>query len=799
MTSSDTSIKTLCFHCGDNIVTEPLIVDDKLFCCAGCKGVYQILAQNNLCSYYNYNSSPGEKKSYTEQHLEYLNEPGIFSKLVDYTDEKRTLITFYIPAIHCSSCLWLLEHLHKIHPAVAHSRVDFLKKQVEITFDHHELPLKSLVEILISIGYEPLISLQDIVKDKSNAVNRELILKIAVSGFCMGNVMLFSFPEYLGLSSLEHQFQTLFGWLNLAFASVATFYCSRDFFVSAWGSLKNKVINLDTPLALIVAVLFMRSAYEIISGAGPGFSDTLTGLVFLLLMGRWVKQRTYNHISFNRDYRSYFPVAVTLLNEEGIEVPVPINDLEIGARILVRNNEIVPADSILMKGTGCFDFSFVTGESQPQSKVLGEIIYAGGRQIGEAIELEVVKPVSQSYLTRLWNNEAFKRSDQSKIKNFNDTIAQYFSLAVIAIALVSAGFWWYMGDTSKGWDAFSSVLIVACPCVLALSTPLTLSTVLGIFDRNDFYLKNTDVVEQLARIDTVVFDKTGTISCPETNNLTFSGELTLFEGSLVSSVARNSSHPLSRQITKWLDGKDYLKADSYREIPGKGISAFFDRHEVLMGSRSFVSPQALSLSNASTVHVRIDGQYKGYFKINQKWRTSLKDLIVSLKVQYRLHVISGDHSDEKKDLMEVFPEYVPMLFNQSPQDKLEYVQKLQVDQNVVMMLGDGLNDAGALRQSDLGVAVTDNINNFTPGSDAILKGSAMGKLPQFISQAKSAVLIIKCSFMIATIYNLIGVFFAVQGRLYPLTAAILMPMSTITIIILTNLANRYFAKKYRLR
>lgn len=797
MKSSATSTDVLCYHCGNNISGELHIADDKQFCCAGCKSVYLVLSQNNLCNYYSYNQSPGQKKTETEQHFEFLNEPKIFSQLVDYTDQNITLITFYIPAIHCSSCLWLLEHLHKMDKGVLQARVDFLKKQVAVTFNHNEISLKALVELLSSIGYEPLISLQDVIKENKSSDNRSLIRKIAVAGFCMGNVMLFSFPEYLGLSSFERQFQSLFGWLNLALAIVVTFYCSRDFFISAWGSLRQKVINLDTPLAIIVAVLFIRSSFEIISGTGPGFTDTLSGLVFLLLMGRWVKQRTYNHISFNRDYRSYFPVAVTVIRE-GEEKPVPINDLDIGDRILVRNNEIVPADSILMKGEGYFDFSFVTGESKPVSKVLGEIIYAGGRQIGEALEMEIVKPVSQSYLTRLWNNEAFKRED-GKIKNFNDTIARYFSAVVLLIAFTSWGVWYALGDITKAWDAFSAVLIVACPCVLALSTPLTLSAVLGIFDKNGFYLKNTDVVEQLARIDTVVFDKTGTITCPNVVNLTFTGRLSSHEEVLVASAARNSSHPLSREIVRWLGVKQTLAVEEYNEAAGKGISAKIDNLEVLLGSRSFIAPGSEVPDNSTSVHISINGKYKGFFKIKQQWRNELKNLVDTLKQHFRMHLISGDTSYENKSLRAIFPSHVPMLFRQSPHDKLNYIKKLQRSENKVMMLGDGLNDAGALRQSDLGVAVTDNINNFTPGCDAILKGDVLNKIPRFIAHARNAMWIIRSSFAIASVYNLIGVYFAVQGVLSPLTAAILMPMSTVTIITFTNIANRYLAGKNKLR
>ncbi len=795
MSVREISVDEVCYHCGNELTSEVYSLDDKQFCCAGCKGVYQVLSQNNLCSYYNYNAAPGSKQTAMSHHFDYLNEPSVFSKLIDYTDDETTLVTFYIPAIHCSSCLWLLEHLYKLNPGVVQSRVDFLKKQASFTFKHKLISLKELAELLVSIGYEPLISLQDVVKEKKHSVNRDLIRKIAVAGFCMGNVMLFTFPEYLGLSSTEREFQVLFGWLNLAFGVVVTFYCSSDFFVSALASIKSRMINLDVPLAIIVAVLFIRSAVEIIGGYGPGFTDSLSGLVFLLLLGRWVKQRTYNHISFNRDYRSYFPVAVTLI-KDGLEKPLPIGDINVGDRILIRNNEIVPADSILMKGEGYFDFSFVTGESQPVNKVLGEIIYAGGRQIGGALEMEVVKPVSQSYLTRLWNNENFSASDV-KMKNFNDTLAQYFSAVVLVIAFASFGTWYYLGDTRKAWDAFSAVLIIACPCVLALSTPLTLSIVIGLFDKNHFYLKNTDVVEMLAKINTVVFDKTGTITSPDVMDITFSGSLSGYEESLVGSAVRNSSHPLSREVAKWLKGRPLLIIESFSEHMGKGILARVDGHEVRVGSGSFVNAADVN-EDSSAVYISIDGDYKGYFKLRQQWRTDLKGLIGRLVDRFSLHLISGDNAGEKTALKGIFNDSTPMLFKQSPHEKLNYIKDLQLHNNRVMMLGDGLNDAGALKQSDLGVAITDNVNNFTPGCDAILKGDALIKLPRFIQHAKDSLQSIRWSFVIASVYNLIGIFFAVQGRLAPLMAAVLMPLSTITIVTFTNIMNRLYARRNNL-
>ena len=789
-----TKIDLACYHCGEDLmVGSNFELDGKKFCCIGCKSVYQILSENNMCNYYAYNDTPGQKLE-SNQHFEYLDETSIITQLIDYRDKENTIVTFYIPGIHCSSCIWLLEHLYKINPAIYSSRIDFLKKQVTISFNHDVISLRKVVENLSEIGYEPLISLQDIVKENSKSVNKDLILKIAVAGFCMGNVMLFSFPEYFGLSALEKQFQYLFGWLNLAFSIPVVFYCGIDYFTSAITSLKHKHINLDSPLALIILVLFLRTTYAVVFDAGVGFADTLTGLVFLLLMGKWVKQRTYHHISFDRDYRSYFPIAITTL-KDGIEKPVAINELAVGDRLWIRNGELVPADAILMKGDAWLDMSFVTGETEPQHKVLGEIIYAGGRQMGEAIECEIVKLASQSYLTGLWNKDHYKSN--FKKKNFNDDVAKYFSIGVFIIAFASMAYWFYQADSYKAWSAFTAVIIVACPCVIALSTPFTLSAILSVFDKKGFYVKNTDAVEQLAHCDAIVFDKTGTLTSTENAKLSFNGNLNHEEQKIIASLLRNSSHPLSRHIVKELGVNDFYAVDQYLETAGKGVKGIVAGKHIFAGSLRIL-PIVIQTEETNGVHIVIDNVYKGCFKIEQEWRFGLKKLINRLKINYELNVLSGDTNKDEVALKTYFPETAKIQFNKSPIEKLSAITTAQDKGKRVMMVGDGLNDAGALKQSDFGIALTDNINNFTPGCDAILKGSSLQYLPNLIQLSKDGLKIIKISFAIALTYNFVGVYFAVQGTLYPLVAAVLMPLSTITIISFTSIASRFFAKKNEL-
>lgn len=788
---------TSCYHCGDQVRTTLYVADGHDFCCLGCQSVYQILNDNGMDHYYRYNTHPGKSQKSKSADFAYLDEPAIAEKLVDFKNEDITIITFYIPAIHCSSCVWLLEHLYKLNPAIVTSRTDFMKKQVDVTFKHGELSLRALVELLVNIGYEPKITLQDVVKAGKKLDQRSLVAKIAVAGFCFGNSMMLSFPEYLGMGAFEQKYAEFFGWMNLGFGLPIVLYSGTDYFRSAWQSVKRKQLNLDVPLALGIAILFLRTAWEVILGTGPGFADTLCGLVFFLLVGKWVQQKTYYHISFERDYRSYFPVAVTKLSADG-EKAIPIGELEVGDRILIRNNEIIPADAMLLNGQAAIDFSFVTGESQPVKKVLGEIIYAGGRQTLEAVELEVVKPVSQSYLTKLWNNDNFKVHDK-KFRTFSNTVSKYFTVVLLSIAFASAAYWLADGNTNRAWAAFTAVLIIACPCALALTSPFTLSAALSVFDRNKFYVKNTASVEQMAAIDTLVFDKTGTISSPDASLMTFNGMLEAEEQRMVSASCRNSNHPLSREIVKWLDVADQLVVAEYREVAGKGIRSVVGESELLIGSASFAGVQMFEEQVlGSRVFVNINGVYKGYFSLEQPWREGLSDMISTFKSNYDMHLISGDNDKGRDALKMIFPSQSRLLFNRMPQEKLEFIQELQSNGKQVCMLGDGLNDAGALKQADLGIAVSDDINNFSPGCDAILDGRSFDRLPKFFNFAKSAMKVIHRSFGISLTYNVIGLSFAVQGTMSPLFAAILMPLSTVTIIGFTSIATHYYAGKHGL-
>lgn len=788
-----------CYHCGDPCDDQLILHDEKPFCCNGCKTVFELFNENNLCYYYELEETPGISPRDFDNKFDFLESEEIGRKLLDFDDGHTAVVSFMIPGIHCSSCIWVLENLQKLHSAVLSSQVNFPKKTIRITFNREKLSLKRLVQIMARIGYEPYISLEDSNK-KERKTDRSLIYKLGVAGFAFGNVMFLSFPEYFQVEEfwLEH-FKPLFRWLMFAFSVPVVFYAARDYFVSAYKGLRSRLLNIDVPIALGILVLFVRSTMEIVMDWGTGFFDSLTGLVFFLLVGKYFQQKTYSYLSFERDYKSYFPIAVTRLDksdEQTVERQAEVYDLHPGDRILIRNGELIPVDTVLIRGNALIDYSFVTGESDPVTKSSGDHIFAGGRQQGDAVELEVVKQVEQSYLTQLWSNEIFDQEYQSPFRTFTDSISKRFTVVLLLIAFTATLFW-LIYDPSKAFNVFTAVLIVACPCAIALSAPFTLGNLLRIFGRERFYLKEADVIERLAGVDTVVFDKTGTLTTSKKQMITYEGEsLCQEEKELLSSTLRASNHPLSRSLYKLLNAHNIKTLDDYTEEIGKGIASRSDRDSMRIGSFHFVTAGTTDGQadqgeiNKTVVHISSNDSYKGRYIFNNEYRDGLSRVFERLSQAYSIIVLSGDNDGEKERLRAMLPEETAMYFNQKPEDKLHFIKSLQNRGRKVMMVGDGLNDAGALKQSDVGVAISENVNVFSPACDGILDAVRFDRIFDFLTLSKKGISIIRWSFVLSLIYNLIGLGFAISGNLAPVVAAILMPLSSISIVAFTTVASR---------
>jgi Cu+-exporting ATPase len=791
-----------CYHCGEKI-ENTISFDDKKFCCTGCKAVYQLLSKNDLCDYYSISDKPGQQLNQKANYKQYdiLEDSETLAKLLNFKNATDSHVKFYIPYMHCSSCIYLLENMQRLNANIVSSRVNFQKKEVEIIYHHQKIGLKDIAVMLHSIGYPPYISLaSESEESKPKNINRSQIYKIGIAGFAFGNIMMLSFPEYFHLSDFSgtNNFTNIFNVLSLLLSLPVLFYCSQEFFISAYASIKQRYLNIDAPIALAILITFLRSIYEITYGSKIGYFDSMTGIVFFMLLGRYFQNKTYDHISFERDYKSYFPLGVTILEKTNgviIEKTIPVSAIKTGMRIIIRQNELIPADGILFSGEAVVDYSFVTGEAEPVNKVLGEILYAGGRQKGSQIEVEVVKEVSQSYLTSLWNKEE-KAVEIDQETEMVAKINKYFSYGLLIVASLAFAYWWPT-DTQKAINAVTTILIVACPCALLLSATFTYGNVLQIMAKNKMYIKNAKAVERFAKADTIVFDKTGTITKSNAASIEWVGyTLNQTDQQLVASLANESIHPLSKRIALHLSQTQKLKPLSFKEHTGKGIEAIIDGQVIKLGSFDFVGGNTNSNSKGSKVYVGINNEVKGYFNFKNVYRDGVVNLFKDLQQKgYELHLLSGDNEDEKNYLGNFFTNSATLNFNQSPQQKFNYIENLMQHGKKVIMVGDGLNDAGALMKSYAGIAVTDDVNFFTPACSAILEGNKVSQLKQYLDYAKAGAWIIKASFIISLLYNIVGLSFALTGTLQPVIAAILMPVSTISIVLFTTLSSNIIARK----
>lgn len=794
--------KTCCYHCGETCTITIIHFDDKDFCCTGCKSVYEILYQNNMCNYYAITHSPGstQQRAHLNTYYDFLDETHVIEQLTHFKEGNQVHVKFSIPNMHCSSCIWLLENLYKLDPGIKSSRVVFMEREITVVYDTTKISLKGLVILLKKIGYEPNLSFDDLNAKSNKKINRTQIYKIGIAGFCFGNIMMLSFPDYFSQGNFESnsQLNLVFNYLSLALSIPVFFYCAKEFWVSSWQQLKLRKLNIDIPIALAILITFLVSVYQIVFQQKLGFLDSMSGIVFFMLLGRFFQNRSYNYLSFQRNFSSYLPISVNKLFD-GKEKNIPLTDLHVGDEILLRQQEIVPTDGILMSENAWFDYSFVTGESDWIQKHQHEMIYAGAIQQSAITKLKVSKSPSSSYITQLWNSKTNPKFSSNTLIT-TERINLYFSGIVLLIGTLACVYWIYGGEYSIGLRALITVWIVACPCALLLCSTFTYGNMLSILAHNGMYLKNAAVLEKVKNITTMVFDKTGTITTANKNELTFIGvDLSVSEMNMIYSLANLSIHPLSKSIASYLSEYTILVVTEYRSYDGKGIEGQIEGKKIQLGSENWLNVINDSANKFSKVYVSIDGSIVGYFEIKNSYKQNIFQALRALTKSFDLHLLSGDNDTERERLSEIFLNPANLNFNKLPEQKTAYIKELQSKNNVVMMIGDGLNDANAFQQSDVGVAVIENENNFLPACDVILLSSSMYQMHNLMSYIHQVKTVLFVTFGVSIVYNVIGLSYAMRGELIPVVAAILMPLSTVSVVGLSYLLSRYFAVRNKLK
>jgi Cu+-exporting ATPase len=770
---------TNCYHCHDALPANVLYADEHAFCCNGCKQVYLLLSANELGAYYEQDANAGIRPNNTaKETFSVLDDLELRKKYIDFQEGDSVRLTLHLPQIHCASCIFLLEHLHRLHEGIIRSTVHFPKKTATITVNTGLIKLSELAVLLTKTGYEPDFKSID---KSSSTFDKRLLLQLGIAGFAFGSIMLWSFPEYLGIDHSYSGIRNLSSYLSFAVSIPVLLFSARDYFKSAIAGIRLRSLNLDIPIAIGILALYIRSCVAIFSQEGPGYMDSFAAFIFFLLIGKWFQGKTYQWLSFERDFRSYFPVAVIKRTNKSTSL-CPIDELQIGDEIFIRNEEIIPCDCILLSEKATVDYSFVSGEADWIEKKKGDLLYAGGKNFGESIQLAVSKTTERSILTQLWNEHHNKRTELA-FQTRQDRISKYFIAAVLILAIVSSVVWLWI-DPVQIPEIVTAILIVACPCALALSVPFVYGNMLRVLGKNGFYLRNTAIIERIQQCNYVVFDKTGTLTEQDHKQIRYEGRgLTEFEKLSLFQMTKHAVHPYARGIHEMLSlsvtdpGQDSMAI----EIPGKGISLGLFQ----LGSAEFIGLENLH-TDESVVYFAGEGKLLGTFTFQSKLRTQLKELVQHLAPDYKLAVVSGDKSKDLDLLRDIFPPGTSFHFEQQPLQKKEFIRDLQAKGNYALMIGDGLNDAGALNEAFVGIALSEDLVRFTPASDAILKADNLKKLADYFKFIRDGKNFLRICFAFSLCYNLTGIGFAVSGQLTPFVATILMPLSSITVVSLAS-------------
>jgi Cu+-exporting ATPase len=749
-----------------------------------------LLEQNQLCDFYSDSKDKPLSKAPQKEKYAFLDDPQNAAAYYGYYQKDRAFIQINSPHIQCASCVFLLEKLPQLQDGIYQSAVDFGLQQISIHFNPEKISLRNLIEWLSFIGYEPLLDHEKNSKDLGLKIRRSYWIAIAISGFCFANIMLLSFPEYLHLQMDDMPDMTqLFRWINFGLSIPAMLFGARTFFEKTIQGLRAKTLPIDAPLVVSLLLTFGRSTYEVISNTGGGYFDSLTGIIFFMLIGRYFQETTQLHLHFSRTFKSFFPLSSLVLKDNKKQWK-KLADIEEGDIVQVHVHEMIPCDGKLLSENALIDYSFVTGESKPVAVKKGDKLYAGGKQLGQSILLEASQTVEHSYLTSLWN-QSNSASTTAPQMTWVDVWARNFTLFLFGLTLAAGWYWWDI-DRNRAFHAMTTVLIVACPCALLLANAFTQGAVLKQLQKWGCHVKNANILDRLANIQHIVWDKTGTLTSKDAlaQFILVPAENHLMA---INSLCGQSTHPLSQALSK-ITPNTQNNIEAFNEIPGFGITGKIHGITYKIGSAKWLDvPDDI----AQGIHVFIVANEKliGTVKMMHTLRPGIKSTLHNLQHKNLQTILSGDPQPFEQHILQILPENCHALHGLSPMQKKNYIQQLQESGDQIMMVGDGLNDAGALETANVGMAITESAHTFSPACDVILESEHIDMIPEIMRYAKSHQRIVLLSFGISLLYNIIGLSFAVQGQLNPFIAAVLMPISSVTIMAFTTGMAHYLRPK----
>lgn len=791
-----------CAHCGLDV--PPGFIDTagaQQFCCSGCRTAFAILHEHGLDQYYEFAEKREQRVRSSGRSFEEFDHEAFQTLHVRETPDGLSRVELYLEGVHCASCVWLVERVPLLVPGVARAELQVRRSLATVEWDPHSVPLSGVARALDSLGYTPHPFRGLKREEMRRKEDRTALMRIGVAGAIAMNIMLASIALYSGwLSGMEHDFERFFRWTSLILVVPALLGPGRVFFVGALGALRTRSMHMDLPIAIGLGAGFVRGAANTVMESGPIYFDGLATLVFVLLVGRYLQQRGQRMATDAAELLySLTPQSARIIDSDGTPHELPATALLPGMVLEVRAGETLAADGEVLGGESSLNMSLLTGESRPVAAALGSKVFAGTLNISAPLRVRVAEAGESSRVARILRQVEESSTRKAPVVLLADRMAGYF---VAAVLVVAAGIYvyWSRVDPTRAADNAIALLIVTCPCALAMATPLAVTIGIGRAAKSGLFIKGGEVIELLSKPGRLFLDKTGTITEARMSVTSWSGPD--WVKPLVVALEGESSHPIADGIRRaWtVAGAAIPAVERSEHVVGGGIAGRIGGREVVVGSPPFVAARLRTAGAAGSaraeadgeksdaastpVDVAVDGVVVGRALLGDPIRADARQSIDALsRAGWRIGILSGDAAG----VVSAIGKHLAIPSGEcrsemTPEEKLRRVVAA-ADDGTVVMVGDGVNDAAAIAAASVGVGVHGGAEACLSTADVYLTRPGLEPLVRLSEGSARTMRVIRRHMAISLAYNAVGATLAVTGTINPLIAAIMMPASSLTVIL----------------
>jgi P-type Cu2+ transporter len=790
--------------------------EGRQFCCEACRTVFEALHGCGLERYYELRDrqgASGRRARFTGRGFEEFDDDGFLALYSRELGEGVRSAELFLEGVHCVACVWLVEKLPELVPGVLEARLDLGRSLVRLVWEERSTRLSAAARALDRLGYVAHPARGAGAREARRREDREFLTRVAVAGALAGNAMLLAGALYFGIfGGIEQEFRTLFRWAGMAIAGVSLVWPGRVFFRGALTAIRTRSRHLDLPIAIGLTGGMAVSVAGTVSGAGEVYFDTITTLVFLLLCGRWIQHRQQRSATDAVEMLYALTPSRARLWEGGRTRDVPVDALTPGVTVEVRADESFPADGVVVEGQTSVDQSILTGESRPVAVGVGQPVSAGAVNLASRVLVRVRAAGAETRVGRLMRLVEEASVRRAPIVTAADRIAGWFVLAVLSLSVLTFVFWSFMATPGIAVGHALALLIITCPCALGMATPLAVTVAVGRAARGGIMIKGGLVLERLSRPGVIFLDKTGTITEGRQRLVSFTGDATV--RAPAAALERASAHPVARALASSLapEATPSEEVSEVRQVQGCGIEGVVGGMRLRIGSAPWVlaragGPFPAELERAAReaadrgltpVVIARDDSPVAVAALGDALREDAPEAVERLRrAGWSVRVLSGDD-----------PRVVRAVAAQlgipaedarggvTPEQKVEAIEEAAAATNrPVVMVGDGVNDAAALARAGVGVAVRGGAEASLAAADVYLRAPGLGPIVELCLGSRRAVRAIHRNLAVSLAYNVIGAGLAVTGSISALSAAVLMPLSGLTVLTLALRARTFGARR----